>query len=86
MGQIVSVISLASNSLLFLQTLTYDSAGNRVGSQLNNGSISVYSYDGKNRLVADTTTGTNAHTYNYSYDPNGDLLATRELLKIRLCD
>jgi hypothetical protein len=46
--------------------------------QLLGGSTSGYSYDAKNRLIQDDTTGTNAHDYTYTYDPVDNRLTSTE--------
>jgi YD repeat-containing protein len=43
-----------------------------------NASQTTYGYDAKNRLIQDVTSGTNAHTYNYSYDSNDNILTNSE--------
>jgi len=59
-------------------TYTFDSNGNRTGTQDLNGSNSVYEYDAADRLIKDTTTGTGAHLYTYTWDSRTNLLDIKE--------
>jgi YD repeat-containing protein len=43
-----------------------------------NSAWTTYSYDAKNRLIQDDTSGANAHNYTYSYDPNDNRLTSSE--------
>ena len=58
-------------------TFAYDPAGNRTVVQ-DLLSLTSYSYDAKNRLVEDNTSGTNVHEYTYTYDPNDNRLSSSE--------
>ena len=49
-------------------TYSYDNNSNLKTVEDLIGSRSTYLYDAKNRLTQDATSGTNAHTYDYSYD------------------
>ncbi len=77
-NQLVSVQRTVAGSETYRQTLTYDPVGNRTVQVLRNGVLSTYSYDAKNRLTQDNTTGTNAHVYNYSYDSTDNILTNNE--------
>ena len=58
-------------------TFSYDGVGNRTVI-LDGNNRTTYTYDKKNRLIADDTTGTNAHNYVYSYDPIDNRLTSSE--------
>jgi len=60
-----------------LFTYTYDDNSN-VYTWKDGGNVATYTYDGADRLTADTTTGPNAHTYAYSYDSRGNILTNNE--------
>ena len=49
-------------------TLTYDENSSVLTVRDNNGATTTYTYDNADRLTQDATSGTNAHTYNYTYD------------------
>jgi YD repeat-containing protein len=57
-----------SGTLDRITTFGYDAIDNRVTIQDLIGNLSTYSYDAVSRLTQDSTTGPNAHLYDYSYD------------------
>lgn len=57
---------------------TYDAVGNLFEKIDSNGSIATYSMDPKNRIIQVQATGTDSHTYNYSYDPTDNRLTSTE--------
>ncbi len=59
------MIDQAGSTLLQRFSFSYDSVGNRTVVQDSAGAASTYTYDNKNRLTQDNTTGLNAHTYTY---------------------
>jgi YD repeat-containing protein len=78
-GQILIRAGLdAVNADLYRFTYTYDPAGNRKSIGDANGSDTTYTYDAKDRLTKDETSGTNAHIYNYRYDGNDNRLTSDE--------
>jgi YD repeat-containing protein len=78
-SQVVSIIDEdSSGTPLQRFTFTYDEDGNRKVIVDANGSHTTYTYDAKDRLTQDHTTGTNAHLYNYSYDLNDNRLTENE--------
>ena len=55
----------------------FDANGNRI--ETKEGSVvSTYVYDAVDRLIADNTSGTGAHTFAYSYDSRGNILTNNE--------
>ncbi len=70
--------SSARGTLLARFTFSYDEVGNRKTIFDSNGASTTYTYDAKNRLTQDATAGTNAHTYNYSYDATNNRLTSNE--------
>jgi YD repeat-containing protein len=77
-GQIIGIRTDSSHSEFARATYAYDPVGNRTTLVDFNGSTSGYSYDAKNRLIEDNTTGPNAHDYTYTYDANGKRLTNSE--------
>jgi YD repeat-containing protein len=78
-GQPVSLIEksgLGSTHQRF--TYTYDGVGSRTVILDKNGSRTTYTYDAKDRLTQDATTGLNTHTYDYGYDANDNRLTATE--------
>ncbi len=59
-------------------TFVYDPNGNRTVVQDLNTAWTTYSYDLRNRLTQDNTSGANAHNYTYSYDGNDNRLTSSE--------
>jgi len=76
-GQIV-VAHRVEGANTYGATYLYDPVGNRQVIQDLNGSATTYLMDAKNRLIQDATSGTNAHTYNYSFDSNDNILTNSE--------
>ena len=78
-NQVLTMQSDNSGSTLFTKfTFAYDGNGNRTVVQDLNTAWTTYSYDAKNRLTQDNTTGANAHVYTYSYDGNDNRLTSSE--------
>jgi len=78
-GQIVSIIDLDSvGSSLDRFTFSYDEVGNRKTVEDLAGNLTTYTYDAKDRLTADLTSGPNAHAYTYSYDSTDNRLTSSE--------
>lgn len=77
--QILSIISDNGGTTQYSRfTFAYDGIGNRTVVGDLNGAWTTYSYDGKNRLTEDKTSGTNVHDYTYSYDGNDNRLTSSE--------
>ena len=78
-NQILTIQTDNGASTLFAKfTLAYDGNGNRTVVQDLNSAWTTYSYDGRNRLIQDNTSGVNAHNYTYSYDGNDNRLTSSE--------
>jgi len=78
-GQVVSLIEEdGSGGLITRFTFVYDPVGNRTDVRRQDGQVVKYTYDAKNRLTEDHTTGADAHTYTYSYDSNDNRLTSSE--------
>jgi len=56
----------------------FDGNGNRTVTNDANGALSTFTYDPIDRLTADNTSGTGAHSYAYSYDSRGNILTNNE--------
>lgn len=72
-------VEILNNSNLKVEmfTYTYDENSN-VYTWKHATNVATYTYDAIDRLTADTTTGSNAHTYGYSYDSRGNILTNNE--------
>ncbi len=67
-GQILTIQTDNGASTLFTKfTFLYDPNGNRTVIKDLDTSLTTYSYDAKNRLTEDKTSGANAHDYTYTY-------------------
>lgn len=78
-SQIVTITDLTAGTALAQRfTFSYDGVGNRTVISDLDGALTTYAYDAKNRLTQDKTSGTNAHTYDYTYDPNDNRLTASE--------
>ncbi len=77
-SQITSTVWLETGGNQWV-TNTYDPNGSRVTAADILGNLTTYTMDAKDRLTQDSTTGPNAHLYNYTFDVVDNILTNNEI-------
>jgi YD repeat-containing protein len=65
-------------SVLQALTYVYDPTGRKTVAFDYAGSVTTIGYDPLSRVIADESSGPEAHAYTYAYDPNGNRVASSE--------